>query len=437
MQVSVENTGSLSRRMTVAVPAERFEQAFTSRLERLSKQVKVPGFRPGKVPMKVIEARYGGRVMEEVAGELIQATFREAVGQEGLKPVVTPAIEHQPIERGKDFAYTARFEVYPEIPKLDLAGHVIERPRGEITSDDVDRSVESLRQQRVVWQPVEREARQGDRLTISFKGTVDGQPFEGGEANDLHLVLGSGRLIEGFEDGLTGVSSGDTRTLALQFPDAHPKKELAGKPVEFVVDVQAVAEPVLPEVNEEFARQFGIVEGSVEKLRAQVRVNLEREMAQRLRAVLRARVLEALVNANEFDLPQTLLAAETDYVRRLDRAVRDPKENVGTETPDESAAYEMTARRRLARSLTLAEVIRVNAIKADPDKVRARVTEMAQEYEAPEEFVRACYATPARLSQIEAAVVEEQAVERLLETADVSEKSVTFQELVRLGTAAS
>ncbi len=431
MQVSVESTGALGRRMTVAVPADRIEQAFANRLQRLSRQVKVAGFRPGKTPMKVLEARYGEQVLEEVAGELIQSSFREAIGQQGLTPVAGPRIRRQPLGRGKELAYTAEFEVFPEIAELDLRGQRIERPRCSIAEEDVDRSIESLRRQRVSWQPVERAARDGDRLLVDFKGTVEGRPLEGGEATNFYLVLGGGGLMEGFEAGLGGVTAGEQRRLELTMPQTHPKPELAGKPVVFDVSVREVAEPVLPEVNDDLARQYGIAEGGVERLRAQVRSNLERELTQRLRNLLRTRVLDVLAERNRFELPQSLLRAEIDYVRRLHRALRAPQAAQQPETPEESAAYEDAGRRRLVRSLILAEVIKRNAIKPAPDKVRARVAEMAQEYESPEEFVRACYATPARLAEIEAAVLEEQAIETLLASADTTDKPMSFEELVR------
>jgi trigger factor len=435
MQISVENTGALGRRMTVAIPADRFEQAFANRLKRLSAQVRVPGFRPGKTPMKVLEARYGEQVMEEVAGELIQSTFREAIGQEQLKPVTGPLIEQKSLGRGKEFAYTAEFEVYPEIPKLDLKGRAIERPVCSITEEDVDRSIESLRRQRVSWQPAAREAREGDRLQVDFTGTIDGQAFEGSEATNHHVLLGGGGVVEGLEKGLTGACSGETRTLELKMPVQHPNAQVAGKTATFAISVKQVDEPILPALDDELARQFGIVQGGVERLRAQVRANLERELAQRLRSAWRTRVLDALVEVNEFELPRTLLQAEIEYVRRVYRTLRDRNAEQRSETTEETALYEQIGRRRLARSLILSEVIRANTLKPTPEAVRARVVEMAQEYESPEEFVRACYATPTRLAEIEAVIVEDLAVEHLLHTADVTEKPVSFQELVKLGNA--
>ena len=433
MQVSVENKGNLGRWMTVAVPSEQFEQALVSRFQRLSKQVKVPGFRPGKIPMKVIEARYGGRVLDEVAGELIQNTFREAIGQEGLKPVAGPHIHPKAIERGKELAYTAEFEVYPEIPKVDLAGHAIERPGCSITDEDVERSVENLRKQRPEWHAVEREARLDDRMKIDFEGKVDGESFEGGQATDFAVVLGTGSLIPGFEEGLVGAKAEETLTLDLEFPATYSNQALAGKPAKFEITIREVAEPVLPEVNEDFVRQFGIEDGSVDTLYKGVRANLDREMVQRLRTVLRARVFEALVGANKFEVPETLLKAETEYVRRLHDAMRQQGQtDAETATAEESVVYEVTARRRLAQNLVIAEVIRIQGIKAEPEKVRTRVVEMAQEYESPEEFVRACYAAPERLAEVEAAIIEEQVVKYLLGTATVTETPLTFQELVQL-----
>ncbi len=421
--------------MSVAVPAEQFEQAFAHRIKTLSRQVKIAGFRPGKIPAKVVEAHYGGQVMEEVAGELIESTFREAVQREGLSPVAGPMIERKSVERGKELAYIAEFEVYPKIAKLDLTGQTLERPTASITSEDVDHSIESLRKQRVSWRPVQRQAGDGDRVTVDFAGSVDGQVFDGGTATGFQLILGAGGFMPGFEQGLAGARSGETRSLDLQFPVEHPKPELAGKPVRFDTKVLEVAQPVLPEVDADFARHYGIEDGSVETLRVQVRANLERELGERLRAVTRARVLEALVEANEFEIPQALLKAETDYVRRLHRALQESKGTVEAETAAESAAYEQAARRRVARSLALAATVRANQIEADSDKVRARVTQIAQGYESPEEFIRACYASRARLSEIEAAAVEDAAIEYLLSTVELTEKPLTFQELVQLSAA--
>ena len=437
MQISVESTGTLARRLTVAVPADRVEQAFAKRLQRLSRQVKVPGFRPGKTPMKVIEARYGEQVLHEVTGELIETTFREAIGQQGLNPVAGPVIERKSFARGEEFAYTAEFEVFPEIPKPNLIGETVERPTCSITPEDIERSLQSLRRQRTVWEPVQREAKDGDRLLIDFKGAIEGQAFEGSEATGYQLVLGTGgSMVDGFEAGLAGAKAGESRTLNLEFSKQHPKPELAGKPVAFEVVVQEVAESRLPEVNEDFVRQLGVDDGKIETLNERVRSNLEREMKQRLRALVRTRVLEALVAANKFELPQGLLKAEMDYVRRLHHALRGQQAPPSaTETAEESAAYERAARNRLMRGLILAEVIRVNAIKPSPERVRARVTELSEEYQSPEEFVRACYANRKRMDELEAAVVDEQAIEHLLGTAEVTEKPITFQELVQLVSA--
>ncbi|MFQ5760558.1 MAG: trigger factor, partial [Acidiferrobacterales bacterium] len=266
-----------------------------------------------------------------------------------------------------------------------------------------------------------------------------GEPFEGGQVKDFALVLGTGSLIPGFEEGLVGAKAEETRTLDLEFPATYPNEALAGKPAKFEIKVHEVAEPVLPEVNEDLARQFGIEDGSVDTLYKGVRANLNREMAQRLRTVLRTRVFEALVDANKLEVPETLLNAEIEYMRRLHNAMRNQQGQADTETAtaEESAVYEATARRRVAQNLIIAEVIRTQGIKAEPEKVRARIMEMAQEYESPEEFVRACYAARERLAEVEAAIIEEQVVEYLLGTATVTETPLTFQELVQLNAAAT
>jgi trigger factor len=423
MQVSVENVGTLGRKLTVAVPAEDVEKEFSQRLKRLSQQVKMPGFRPGKVPLKMVEAQYGERLMEEIAGELIENSFREAIVKEGLRPAAGPRIERQALARNRGLEYTAEFEVYPEIKKLDIVGNALERPVAAISDEDIDRTIETIRKQRTGWNPVTREARLGDRLKIDFDGKLDGEPLPGGAAKDFLCVLGSGTLIDDLEKGLVGANAGSARNVIATFPADYRHQPLAGKSVQFDVTVHEVAEPMLPEVNEEFAKQLGVPDGSVEKLRSEIKANLDREATQRTRRIVRARVLKSLRDGNTFDIPKSLVDNEVAALKRY-------AQSTGAR-PDESA-LQTQAQQRVATGLVLGEVIRARSIKADPARVRAKLEEMATEYEQPAAFVQWHYEQPQRMAQIESLVVEERAVEELLAQVKVEDKAVTFQELLQL-----
>jgi len=423
MQVSVESVGALGRKLKVAVPAEDVEKEFSQRLKRLSQQVKMPGFRPGKVPLKMIEAQYGERLMEEIAGELIENSFREAIVQQGLRPAAGPRIERQTLERNRSLEYTAEFEVYPDIKKLDITGSALERPVATVADDDVDRTLETIRKQRSRWNPVAREARMGDQLKIDFDGKLDGEPLQGGSAKDFALVLGSGTLIDDLEKGLVDAKAGDTRSINATFPGDYRHQPLAGKSVLFDVTVHEVAEAVLPEVNEELAKQLGVQDGSVEKLRAEIKANLEREAAQRSRRILRTRVLKSLRDGNNFEIPKSLVDNEVTALKRY-------AQSTGARPDD--AALQTQAQQRVATGLVLGEVIRTRSLKADPARVRAKLEEMATEYEQPAAFIQWHYEQPQRMAQIESLVVEERAVEELLAQAKVEDKAVTFQELLKL-----
>lgn len=427
MQVSVETFGTLGRRLTVAVPADQVEKEFSVRLQRLSKQLKLPGFRPGKVPVKMVEAQYGGKLMEEIAGELIRTSLQEAIGSQGLRPADGPRIQQLPLGRGQRLEYTAEFEVYPEVKRFDLAGVRIERPAVTVMAEDVDRTLETIRKQRTTWNPTPHAAaRLGDRLTIDFTGRLNGKEFEGGTAAAYPLVLGSGAFIESFEQGLVGAKSGDVRALSVMFPADYHYPLLAGQPVEFEVKVAEVAEPVLPELNEEFAKQLDIQNGSVEKLRAEVKANLEREAARRTRAVVHSRAMRAVLDANPVEVPQSLVEAEFQRLKSAATGAKNPA--------DDDNAYRHRAHIRVALGLILSEISRSRGIMPDQARTRARLEEMAHDYESPQEFIQWHYASPERLQAAESMVMEERVVEDLLAGAEVIDKSTTFQELLTLGT---
>lgn len=429
MQVSVENTGNLQRLMSVAIPADEVEQKIQARLKQLAKNSKLPGFRPGKAPMKIIERQYGEQVLQEVAGSLIETSLRDAFTQENLVPAGTPDIEPKSMERGKDLEYAARFDIYPEVKKIDLEGVKIDRPVCEITDEDVDRTIESMRRQSMTYKTVEREARAGDRVTVDFKGTIDGETFAGGEAEDYQLVLGEGQFLEEFEQGVIGAKAGETKTVTVNFPDDYHGEAVAGKAVEFEIQVKKVAEPKLPEVNEEFAKSFGVKDGDMEAFRKEVADNLARERDERLSKLTRARVLDAMIRENDLDVPEKLVEREIESMIAVNRSMLE-QQGLPTEhfNPDREQ-YREEAERRVAMGLILSEVVTKNEMKPDPDRVKDRVEKMAVSYEQPEAFVQWYYSSRERMQQVESMVLEEQVVELLLEGADTQDKAISLQEL--------
>jgi trigger factor len=422
MQVSVENVGALGRRLNITVPADQLEKAYADRLQRLSRQVRVPGFRQGKVPLKMVEAQYGAKLLEEVAGDVIQSSFREAIGREGLRPAGGPRIQPKTLKRGQEFAYTAEFEVFPEIKQPTLAGVRIERPRAAVDDEDVNRTLATIRKQRTRYEAVERAAQAGDRVTIDFTGRLNGTPFEGGSAKNFPVVLGGHSLLDDLEQGLIGTRRGETRAIAVKFPAEYRNPKLAGQTAEFEVLVNEVAGPVVPEVDESLAKELGVANGSIDELRQQVRENLEREAAKRSDAAVRTRVMQALLDANRFDIPKAL----------LDDEVAQMKTRGGVPAGASDDEIRARAQTRVTLALILGEVMRHQGIVADAARVRARLEEMAAEYESPEEFIRWHYEQPGRLTSVESLVAEEKVVEELLKTAELVDKPVSFQDLLQI-----
>ena len=430
MQVSVESTGAIGRRMTVTLPAEELESAVSARLKRLAKQVKMPGFRKGKVPMNVVEAQYGNDAMAEASNELIQKSFHEALGQEGLMPAGGPKVEPKSMERGKAFEYIAEFDVYPEIPKTDLSGQEVEKAVSQIGDEDVERTIITMMEQRKSWKPVERAATTDDQVVIDFIGRIDGDAFDGGTANDVPLVLGSGSMIEGFEAGIEGASAGDTVTVDVTFPKDYQAEQLAGKLAKFDITVKSVSEPELPALDDEFAKSLGI-DGGIEQMKQDVKENLERERDQRARTLLRNKVMEALLEANKFDVPKGLVSQEIQHMKESDRQQR-----AAQGMPDAGPAisddiYEKLAERRVALGLIMAEIVKQNNLEVDKDKVRQRVEDLAANYESPEAVIAWHYEKPERLAQLEQAVIEDAVIDTVLKTATIKETEVEFQDLIK------
>lgn len=429
MQVSVEHTGSLGRSMTVSIPADEVEEKIQARLKNLAKNAKLAGFRPGKAPLKIIDAHYGEQVLQEVAGSLIESSLYEAFNQENLVPAGTPEIEPKAMERGKDIEFTASFDVYPEITKLDLKGVEVERPVCEISEEDIDRTVETMRRQKMTYSSVDRAAQEGDQVTVDFKGSIDGEPFAGGEADDYQLVLGQGQFLEEFENGILGATPGEERTVNVAFPDDYHGHDVAGKAVVFEIRVKDVAEPELPEVNEEFVKSFGVEDGDIEAFRREIADNLARERDERVSRLVRSRVMDALIRENEIEVPERLVDREIDAMISMNKSMLE-QQGMPTEQFDpDREQYRADAEKRVKMGLILSEIVQKNELKADQTRVKERIERMAASYEQPEAFVQWYYSSRERMQQIEATVLEEQVVDMLLEGADSRETRVTLQEL--------
>jgi len=431
MQVSVEQSGNIERKMTISLPAERVDSEISRHLQRLSKQVKVPGFRPGKVPMKIMRSRYLGQVMQDVIGDLIQSSYQEALGQESLRPAGAPSIETTSGGEGKDLEYTATFEVYPDLTDIALSGLKIERTLCEISDQDIDTTLDSLRRQRVEWKSIDGEANQGNRVTLDFSGSVDGEPFTGGQGKAMPVVIGSGSLIPGFEDQLIGIKEGEERTLKVSFPDDYHAAELAGKEAVFEVKATEVAEEVLPEVDEELAKSFGVEEGGIEKFREEIKDNLAREAEDRTAIVVRDAIFQAVLESNEIDTPKALVGQELKMLVETAE-----KEQPGiTKNEEAIAMYEKLAERRVTLGLILAEITEREEMIPAADAVENRLQKLAESYEDPSSFVGWYKSDRKRLAEIEAQVLESMVVDKLLKDAEITDKTVSFQELVNPASA--
>lgn len=430
MLVSVEATAGLERRMKVQVPADRIESQVDERLRSYGKSAKLKGFRPGKVPFKVIQQRYGQQVRREVLNEVMQASFFEAISQERLNPAGGPHIEPETIEQGKDLTYTATFEVYPEIELKGLEGIEVERPVAEISEEDLDAMVENLRRQRAIWEPIERAAAEGDRVIIDFEGTVNGEPFEGNIAERLPVVLGQSLLVGDFEKKLEGIQAGEERRLEIEYPEEYPDSAVAGKSVDFVVQAQEVAAQRLPEADAEFCKSYGVVSGELDELRREVKANMQRELESVIQRRLKKQLLDGLVEANPVDLPKSLIDAEiqqlqVESARQL--GINDP-----AQLPP-PAAFEDQARRRVAISLLVNELIKEQDVTLDRQRVTAKVDDMVADYEDPVEAARTFHNNPELMQRIEMLVLEEQVVDWLLERAKITDGPSTFGELTNFG----
>ncbi len=428
MQVSVENTSALERRMTIGVPAERIETEVNKRLQQTARKAKIPGFRPGKVPMSVIRQRYEDGARQEALGDLIQATFYEAVVEQKLNPAGAPSVEPKTFEKGKDLEYIATFEVFPEFTVAGFESISVERLSADVADSDLDNMLEILRKQNVSFEVADRAAQNEDQLNIDFVGKIDGEAFAGGSATGTQLVLGSGRMIPGFEDGLVGAKAGEERVLNLTFPEDYQNLELAGKTAEFTVTVNTVSAPTLPELNETFFKQFGIKETNIEGFRTEVRKNMERELRQAIKSKVKNQVMDGLLAANPIEVPKALLENEVNRLR-----VQAVQQFGGNIKPDQLPAelFEEQAKRRVELGLIVAEVVKQFDLKPEDTRVRELIQEMASAYQEPEQVVAWYYKNEQQMNEVRSVVLEEQVVDTVLQKASVTDKSVSYEEAVK------
>ncbi len=428
MQVSVENGAGLERRMTVALEPEQVEAEVEKRLREFARSARMPGFRPGKIPVKTLRQRYGTQIRGEVFSELMQSTFGQALVEQQLNPVAQPAFSVDMNPEAGRYAYTATFDVLPEFELGSLAGKTLKRPLATVADADLEALVERLREQRKTFNEVTRPAQDGDRVTLSFVATLVGEsePFPGGSGQDFQLVLGSGQMIPGFEAGLVGATAGEERVLELSFPATYHAEHLKGKAASFVVTVQTVAEPQLPEVDAEFAKAFGVEDGDIERFRQDVRANMTRELKQRVEARIKSQALDLLLATNPIEIPRSLVAQEIQALKEQMR--QNLRGNTKIELPDN--LFEESAQRRVRLGLVLARVVKANEIKADPERVREAVEDLASTYENPKEVVDFYYGSKEHLASVEALALEGQVVDWVLTQVQVEDEPLGFQELM-------
>jgi trigger factor len=424
MNVTVESTGVLERRMRVELPVDAIEQQVDSRLKSVGRTAKIKGFRPGKVPAKIVRQRYGKQVREEVLGEVMQKSYSDAVARENLHPAGGPRIETRG-DDGKTFTFVATFEVMPVVELKDLNKIKVEKPDVQIGDDDIDDMMLNLRKQKATWEPVDRNSKDGDRVIVDFSGEIDGEAFAGGQGTEIPVVLGEGQMLPDFEKGLKGIKAGDEKTFKVKFPKEYHAEDLAGKKADFTIKTHRVEAQVLPELNDEFAEMFNVTKGGLEQFTRDVRENMEREARQKVKNELREQVMEGLLETNPLDVPGTLKAQEAHSLQH------EAMQRMGVEDHDQAPPIETffeAAEKRVRLGLLLRQVIADNGIKADDAVLRERVEEMCASYENSNEMVDMYMSNPQIMQQVEPMVVEQLAIDWLLEHSKVKSKKVSFKD---------
>ncbi len=431
MQVSVETKSALERQMTITIPADRIDNDVVKQVQQTARTARIDGFRPGKVPLKVVQKRYGAGIRQDVVGEVMQQSFYKAVTEEKLIPAGGPSIEMKTDEAGKDVEFVATFEVYPEITLVNLSETEITRETAEINAADVNQMVETLRKQQTDWAEVKRDAIDGDKVVLDFEGFIDGEAFEGGKGEGVDLILGSNSMIPGFEDAVIGQKTNTDFDIEVTFPEDYQSDNLKGKAAVFKATAKTISEPELPELNEEFFLKFGMDSADLESFKADVQKNMQREMDQALKGKLKDQVFAKLVDLNAIEVPTVLVDGEIDNLRK--QAIQQYG-GEGANLDFNMLPKEMftdQAKRRVSVGLLVQEVIKVNEIKADDDRVRSTIEEMAQTYQDPQEVIDYYYGEENMLNQVKSLVIEDQVIDHLLSSAKVTEASVSYEEAIK------
>ena len=433
MQVFIETTSGLERRLTVGVPAERVDEEVNSRLKKAARNVRLDGFRPGKVPLKVIKQRFGADVRHEVLGEVMSQSFHEAVTQENLKPAGQPSIEPKTLEEGRDLEFIATFEVFPEIELADLTGIEISRPQATVTVADIDNMIDIFRKQQGGWEAVERAAAEGDKVNIDYRGTRDGEPFEDGSAEGTDLELGSGRMIAGFEDGIVGMCDGEEKTLALGFPADYHNEDLRGAAVQFAIKLNSTSEQVPAPMDEELFGKYGVEGGGEEQFRREIADNMQRELNNAIKSRVKTQIMDAVVDAHKSqEVPRALIEREIDTMRKqmFQQFGGAGSEDLDIQSLLPADMFQEQAERRVKLGLILNEIIARRELKADADKVKASIEEIASTYQEPEQVVQWYYSNQEQLQSVELMVLEDQVVDGLLEAATINDEACSYQDAI-------
>jgi trigger factor len=430
MQVSLTATSGLERRLEVAVPATEVSTEVEQRLKSISRTARLKGFRPGKAPITVVRKQFGEQVHAEVIQDLMRSSFAQALSQERLTPAGGPRIEPIAMGPGTELKYAAIFEVLPEIKIKPFDSMPVERPSATVTDDDINAMIESMRRQRPVFTAVERPAQATDRVTIDFDGSIDGQPFEGGEGRDVPVVIGSRQSLVELEEGLTGATNGEKRTVSLSFPADSPNKSIAGKTAQLEVTIKQVEQQTLPEVDEEFCRAYGVEEGGIDALRTEVRKSMERELGDVIRNRVRAQVMDALYRENTFEVPRALIDEQIQRMQ-VDAARRTGAKDASQVPARE--VFEDQARRRAALGLLMGQIVQTEGVKVDRERVQTRLNDLVAQYPNPDEARRAYVQNADAMRQVESVVLEDQVVDWIVDHARVTDKPMTFKDLTGFG----
>ncbi len=432
MQVSLETTSGLERRLTVGVPAEQVESEVENRLKQAARNVTIKGFRKGKVPLSVVKQRFGAGIRQEVVGDVISRSFYAAVQKENVKPAGQPSIQPKQLAVGKDLEYVATFEVYPSVTLSDVSAFEITRYKAEVTEADVDNMIEVLRKHQATWSVVDRAAADGDQVDINFNGTKDGVEFAGGKAENHKLVLGSNSMIPGFEEGILGMKAGEQKTIPVTFPADYQAEELRGAAVEFAITVNSVSEAQLPELKKEFFQKFGVDKGGEKQFRKEVKANMDRELANALKAKVKTQVMDSLIASHSTEIPKALVANEIQVLRnQMLQRFGGQQQNFDVKSLLPDTMFQEEATRRVTLGLIVGEIVKANKLKPDAKRVRSMIEEIASTYQEPKEVIEYYSNNQELMAGVESAVLEDQVVDHILSQATVTDVETNYDEIIK------